>query len=106
MNFIVNKVVELEHIDATDSNAIFKRFASSAVEEEGFTVFVETGELNSVHDVFFARAVENGSSDMKSSVGALRQAISIHVEAEFFKVASYFFIFIFDTDPDLAYSHT
>jgi len=82
VDFVVDEMMKLEHINAADSNAVQEGFARAPVVEDSFAVFVKFGKFNGVGNVVVARAVENGSGDVHAGSGRFGQAVSVNVEAE------------------------
>ncbi len=75
VNFIVDQVNELDHVHDTDGNAVFKRFARSAVEYLEFAVHFAVGVeqvvlLEQLFNVLLRRAVEYGRGDFPAELAA------------------------------------
>ena len=74
--------MKFEHVNATDSNAIFKRFTGAPVKENRFAVVGQAGKINGGENVGFACAVENGSGNVQTGVWRKRQAVFFNVKAK------------------------
>src|SRR6202142_69416 len=78
VNFVVNQVRELEHVDIADRDVLRELVARHAVVERDLSAFRQFGELQQVANVAFAGAVEN----RRCEGDALAEAVS-HIEQRF-----------------------
>ena len=61
MHFIVNQVVQLNHIHNADKDVVFERFAGFPVIQRDFRTFGKSGRLQFAADLFVRRRLEDRS---------------------------------------------
>src|SRR5664280_3814907 len=59
MNFIVNQMVQFQHINYTYCNFLIKRLTGSAIKENRLSCFGQTGIIQQFPDFIFRTTVKN-----------------------------------------------
>ena len=79
MNLVVNEMMKLQHVNATDRYAIFKRLARSPVIQNGFSILAESSGTNRIKNLGFLRAVKDRRSDVNPRHIRLRHPILVKI---------------------------
>jgi hypothetical protein len=77
MEFIVDHVREFDHVHDADRDAFIKRFAGTAVEQDGLAVRVDFGFFHDGLQFIVVDAVENGGGELDA------EFLGGHAEVDF-----------------------
>ena len=98
MDLVVDEVMQFKEVRVTDSDAAVHRFPCTAIIEDGFAVFRQTGDLQGFKDVFGLSAVEDRCCNMDTGDVRFGHAVFIEIiagSAEFFFQARIHFLDLF-----------
>ena len=68
MNLVIDEVMQLQHVEVTDSHLLLERITCASIEQDRLTVFRQAGFDQAVANFLFGRPVEDGADRRESQL--------------------------------------